>query len=235
MESGRNLRSRKVPSPTKSPMKAAGTESTKKRDGKGGQKPKEKATAVPKAADVVSALHQAQEYISKSATNDASASRKAKRAREEDDDDDGQTTTEAAANELAREWMSSDEYALEIERRKENTIASLARYEPMTALAKTSLKGTALNSKLLEIKTKLSNLGEALVALSALNDKRYEEIYQDALVQLDKGKKSSKRRRLQSVPTESEDLDVSDGKSTLASISIAPAVFLLARYVINHT
>jgi hypothetical protein len=226
MDSGRNLRSRKIPSPVKSPKKAIEIESSKKQTEKSGQKSKEKAPADPKAANVVSALQRAQEYITKSSAKDANVSKRAKRAREEEEDDED-TTLVAAAHKLAASWMMEDDYALEIERRKEEAMASLARYEPMPALAKRSLKGEALKAKLVEIKNKIDNIEGTLIALRTLIDKRYDEIFDDALKRTTEEKKPSKRARMESTLAESEDLNVSDGKlqsvlEYIASASLSP-------------
>src|SRR5271170_6679540 len=83
MESGRTLRSRKPASPVKSPKKATEIESSKKQEGKGGQKSKTKSPTASKAADAINALHQAQEFIAKSTSKDTIAPKKSKRARED--------------------------------------------------------------------------------------------------------------------------------------------------------
>lgn len=182
----------------------------RKKEGLGGQKSKGKAPAAPEVADAVNALQQARGFIAKSTSKAPDTSKKVKRVREEEDEED--MATEKAASKLAGEWASEDDYTLEIERRKEETITTLARYESMSAIAKKSLKGHPLDDKLLEIRNKLNNLGETLVAFTKLSDKRYDEIFRDALKEINKGKKPSKKRRMESVPSESEDLNVSDGK-----------------------
>jgi uncharacterized protein YecA (UPF0149 family) len=222
MDPGRSLRSRTIAPPTRSPKKASGTETSKQKGGKSDQKQKAKIPTSPQASDAPSALRQAQEFISKSSTKSSNAHKKSKRAREEEEEEDAQMAFEAEANELAGIWMLEDQYALEIERIKDQTTASIARYEGMPALAKKSLKGAALNNKLTEIDNKIANLGDLLTKLNKLSDKRHDDIFRDALEEVSKGKRSSKKRRLESVPTESEDLDVSDGKlSPFRNLSIS--------------
>jgi hypothetical protein len=201
--------------PVISPCKAFAIQSSKKRTRKSEKKTKAKTSSPPKAADVVNALNQAQEFIENSTSKDATSPRKAKRVREEEND--SQTSLTAEANELAEKWMLEDDYAIEIKRRKSNTITSIACYESMSSSAKKSLNGLTLNAKLAEIKAKLNNLAKTLVALTALSDKRFEEIFNDALEQTNKGKNPTKKRRIDSDPSESEDYNVSDSKSPLPS------------------
>jgi hypothetical protein len=209
MESGRHLRSRTVPSPTKSPRKALEIDSTKKPVGKSGGKPKAKTPAAPKTVVASNSLRQAQDFIAKPSTRDANVSKRAKRGREEEEEDEN-AALEIAAHEMTESYMREDAYALEIERRQEKIIASIARYEPMIALAKKSLSGEPLKDKLIEIKNKLANLEEELVACNALRDRRYDEIFRDTLES--SKKRPSKRPRIESTLSESEDLDVSDSK-----------------------
>jgi hypothetical protein len=109
---------------------------------------------------------------------------------------------EKAASKLAGEWVLEDDYMLKIKRQKEHTITVLAHYKYMSALAKKSLKGCFLDDKLLKIKNKLKNLRESLIALTMLGDKHYKEIFQDALEEINKGKKPSKKCRMESVHQE---------------------------------
>lgn len=114
-----------------------------------------------------------QEFVTKSISKDANLSKKAKRAREDEEEEDAQMVQmvlEAVTNELAGKRMLEDDYTFEIERRKEQAIAALARYESMSALVKKSLKGAALSNKSCEIENKFSDLGEMLVALTTLSD-----------------------------------------------------------------
>jgi len=210
MESGRNLRSRNIPSPTKSPRKALEIDSTKKPVEKSGGKPKAKTPAAPKTVVASNSLRQAQDFIAKPSTRDANASKRAKRGREEEEEENENAALEIATHEMTESYMREDAYALEIERRQEKIIASIARYEPMIALAKKSLSGEPLKEKLTEIKNKLANLEEELVACNTLRDRRYEEIFRDTLES--SKKRPSKRPRIESTLAESEDLDVSDSK-----------------------
>jgi hypothetical protein len=211
MSSGRKLRSGNATGPKKSPQKTSIIEPAKKRGGKGGQKGSGKTNTGSKAADAVNALHQAEEFITKSSAKETTSAKKGKREREDEDE----VEMETAAHKQAAEWMLEDEYALEIEHRKEETLSSLAHYEQMSKAAKKSLKGKTLDKKLLEIKNKINNLGEKLVSYRTLSDKRYEEIYDDAVESLNKEKKPTKKRRIESEPSDGEELDVSDGKSPL--------------------
>ena len=140
-----------------------------------------------------------------------------------------QMVLEAVTNELAGKRMLEDDYTFEIERRKEQAIAALARYESMSALVKKSLKGAALSNKSCEIENKFSDLGEMLVALTTLSDKPYDEIFQEALEEIDERKKPSKKRHLESVPSESEDLNVSDGKLLYSVELFRPVSFSLPK------
>jgi hypothetical protein len=108
--------------------------------------------------------------------------------------------------------MENDDYAVEIEERRQKSIKSLARYEDMPALARKALKGPALTKKMQEIKDKLDSVKNTMHKLDKLNERRYNELYQTALERINQARAPFKKPRLESEQAESEVLDVSDGK-----------------------
>jgi predicted nuclease with TOPRIM domain len=157
---------------------------------------------------------QAQEYIARTSSKEEKTSSKKKRARDDEGDADiDQTSAEIAAAEAqASKWMETDEYAMEIAHRIEELAPRFARYEPMHALTRKQLKGKALTTKLQEIKDKLDNLEEIHQGLIKLNEKQHAELFQDVLKRISDERTNSKKRRIESEPSEPEDLAISDGK-----------------------
>jgi hypothetical protein len=214
MSEGRTLRSKGIALAPKPTLKAPSFAAPKKKSKKDTKKPAPAISPPPKADIVADALNQAQKYIARTSSKEENTSSKKKRGRddEEDAEIDESTSDIAAADVQASKWMETDEYALELAERTQEIATRFAKYEPMHALARKQLKGKALTAKLQEIKDKLDNLEEIHQGLIKLNEKRRAVLFQAALKSITDARINAKKRRIESEPSEHEDLAVSDGK-----------------------
>jgi hypothetical protein len=214
--SGRKLRSGGVVPAPKSPPKAS-KHSSKTKSTPKTAKAKAKGAKGDKAAVLAMAIEQAEAYLAESGEEDAVKSKRKKRPREEDEDGEiaeENIVTEAEA--LSAKLIAEDKYLKELDSRRIKTLDKTDRYKEKAALAKSTLKGAAATEKGKEIKNKLSELSQTLVAIRNLTAKRQDAIYAAALKEITETKQSKKKRRTEASTltenSEDDGLDVSEGE-----------------------
>jgi len=212
---GRNLRSGLTVAPIRSPQKASNT-STKKKSGKNSGKGAGKAkNGGSKSAPAVNsnlATVQAKAFVEEYPEVEVEEVGTGKRRRDEEEEGELLTTAEIAeANSRAAEAMKDDEYVRVVEGRIRKAIEDVQRYRSKMTLAKDTLEGLELASKLEEINKKLTHLEKLQIALKNLIPRRQDQIFKAALQEISDLKHTEKRHCIAEEASKQDDLVVSDG------------------------
>jgi hypothetical protein len=210
--SGRSLRSRVIVPPERSPKK--GPEGSRK---KAAEKtaPKEKKKGKndggkgSKEAGLATALEKAKKILEDGSEEEFVEVVGKKRARNEKKQEAEQV---AQAQELAEGWMEADKYAKEIVERKQEAQESLLSYKAKANLAKKLPKNAKTTAKQLQIDKKIESIKDMLTSLEKVTKKRYNELFTAALEETMTSTHAGKKRRVQSEASESDGLEVSEGK-----------------------
>jgi hypothetical protein len=220
--SGRTLRTRTIVPATRSPKKSSATNKKRKGTGNGGKaagKGKHGSGEMARGGKGIVAMETAKDYLGDESEDDSEVEEEvvgAKRARK---DGEGLEVKEAQqvaeAKQLVENWMETDIYILEIDKRRQNVQDSLSTYQTKAALVKDLPKSAKKTAKQFELKEKIVSIQGKLSSLDKLTQKRLDELFDAAHKKVMDARRPAKKRRMMKEVSEEDGLDVSDGKLPL--------------------